>query len=118
MGSPSVDSLVKDSSVKDSSAKNTSPGSIRLIGSRDGRDGSVIIHQDVSLYAIQLTDQQSVTYDFAPHRSAWVQVARGSLDLNDRSLESGDGIAIRDLDTLTFTGRSAGAELLLFDLPA
>jgi len=117
LGSPSVDS----SSAKDSSATDGSPGSIRLIGSRNGRDGSVTIHQDVSLYAIQLTDQQSVTYTFAPHRSAWVQVARGSLTLNDRFLESGDGVAIDDrdtLDTLTFTGRSPGTELLLFDLPA
>ncbi|MFZ4667185.1 MAG: pirin family protein [Prochlorotrichaceae cyanobacterium] len=114
---PGYEEIRLDSPVLNSPLDAAS-GSLRLIGSRDGREGSVTIHQDVSLYAIQLTAEQSVTHDLAPHRSAWVQVARGSIALNDRFLEPGDGVAIQDLDTLTFTGRSPAAELLLFDLPA
>lgn len=88
-------------------------GRLRLVGSPDGRDGSVTIRQDVSLYAGVL-DGDAVRHVLAPERHAWVQVARGEIDLNGNALAAGDGAAISDERELRIAGK--GSELLLFDL--
>jgi redox-sensitive bicupin YhaK (pirin superfamily) len=90
-------------------------GRLRLIGSRDGREGSVIIHQNVDLYATVLKAGESVTHDIEAGRSAWVQVARGAVALNGTALKTGDGAAIRDVSMLTHEGTD-DAEVLLFDI--
>ncbi len=90
----------------------------RLIGSRDGRDGSVTIHQDVSLYTATLSAETELTYDLAAGRSAWVQVTRGAIALNGEHLEAGDGAAVADLDSLTVASTQSDSEILLFDLVA
>lgn len=91
---------------------------LRLVGSRDGRDGSVTIHQDVSLYATSLGEGDAVEHALAPGRVAWVQVARGAVNLNGHTLTAGDGAAVSDLDTLSLTGVANEAEVLLFDMAA
>ncbi|MDR3494765.1 MAG: pirin family protein [Ancalomicrobiaceae bacterium] len=88
---------------------------LRLIGSHDGRDGSVTIHQDVDLYAALLSDGASVTHEIVGGRGAWVQVARGSVKLNDTVLGEGDGVAIGTSGVLTLTGID-DTEVLLFDM--
>lgn len=93
-------------------------GQLRLVGSRDGRDRSVTIHQDVSLYATTLGEGDSVEHALAPGRVVWVQVARGAVDLNGQPLTAGDGAAVSDLDTLSLTGGATEAEVLLFDMAA
>jgi len=90
-------------------------GRLRLVGSKDGRDGSVTIHQDVDLYATLLRDGDAVTHDLRPGRYAWVQVARGQARLNGITLKEGDGAAVRDETALTLDS-DTGAEVLLFDL--
>ena len=93
-------------------------GILRLVGSRDGRDGSVTIHQDVSLYATSLREGETVNHQLADGRVAWVQVARGSVQLNARFLTAGDGAAITQLEQITLQGTSNDAEVLLFDMVA
>lgn len=93
-------------------------GQLRLVGSRDGRDGSVTIHQDAELYASNLKSGDQVSYSLRPQRSAWVQVARGAIALNGQLLAAGDGAAIVDEAMLELTGASDDAEVLLFDLAA
>ncbi|HEY9888765.1 MAG TPA: pirin family protein, partial [Candidatus Obscuribacterales bacterium] len=68
-------------------------GQWRLIGAPDGRDGSVTIHQDVNLYATQLAPEQTVTHTLAAGRVAWLQVARGAVQLHGHELTAGDGAA-------------------------
>jgi redox-sensitive bicupin YhaK (pirin superfamily) len=88
-------------------------GTLRLVASQDGREGSVTIHTDASLYTVNL-DGTSVTHDFAPGRHGWLQVARGSATVNGTPLAQGDGAAISDEARVTIEG--TGAEVLLFDL--
>ena len=88
---------------------------LRLVGSRDGRDGSVTIHQDVDLYASLLRANDSVSYELGEDRNGWVQVARGSVRLDDNELSAGDGVALKGARTLTFEGVD-DAEILLFDM--
>lgn len=90
-------------------------GQLRLVGSRDGRDGSVMIHQDVDLYASLLGANDSVSYELGEDRNGWVQVARGSVRLDDNELSAGDGVALKGARTLTFEG-VGDAEILLFDM--
>jgi redox-sensitive bicupin YhaK (pirin superfamily) len=90
-------------------------GQLRLVGSRDGRGGSVTIHQDVDLYATLLGDGDSLSRVLAAGRKGWVQVAQGSAVLNDQQLYPGDGVAIEGPATIVLTGVSE-AELLLFDM--
>jgi hypothetical protein len=92
-------------------------GRLRLIGSRDGREGSVTIHQDADLYATVLKAGEAVAHMIADGRSAWVQVARGAATINGTPLEAGDGAAIRDSGALVLEGID-DAEILLFDLGA
>lgn len=89
-------------------------GKLRLVASHDGAEGSLKIHQDAKLFAATIKDGQTITYDLPSGRYAWLQVARGSIDLNGQTLNAGDGAAIQDERTLTLRGRDA--EVLLFDL--
>jgi redox-sensitive bicupin YhaK (pirin superfamily) len=89
-------------------------GTLRLVASPDGSDGSVTIHQDARLYATLLDDGQSVTHPFAPKRHGWIHVARGEAAVNGKRLSEGDGAAVSDEAAVTISGR--GAEVLLFDL--
>lgn len=90
-------------------------GRLRLVGSHDGRDGSITIHQDVDLYATLLEEGDAVTHSLNPDRHAWVQVARGTATLNGIELRAGDGAAVSNETALTIAS-STGAEVLLFDL--
>lgn len=93
-------------------------GQLRLIGSRDGRDGSVTIHQDMSLYAARLSPGETVDYAPAEGRSLWLQVVRGGIELNGQPLHAGDGAAIEQEAAIALTGQSDDSEILLFDLAA
>lgn len=90
-------------------------GKLRLIGSRDGRDGSVKIHRDVDLYASRLGAGEGVSHGLRDGRGAWVQVVRGTMAINDENLRAGDGASIETAGTLRFEAQ-ADAEFLLFDM--
>jgi quercetin 2,3-dioxygenase len=90
-------------------------GKLRLIAAPDGRDGAVTIHQDVDLYSAVLQPQDRVTYQLQPNRYAWLQVARGAVNLNSHSLNAGDGVATSAAQLLEISS-DRGAEVLLFDL--
>lgn len=90
-------------------------GQLKLVASRDGRDGSVSFHQDASLYASALGPGQKVTHTLAPGRAAWVQVATGVVTVNGRKLVAGDGAAVENESALELVGVEDG-ETLMFDL--
>ncbi len=91
-------------------------GTLRLVGSRDGRDGSVTIHQDINLYAALLAEGETIHHSVDAGRSLWVQIARGAVELNGYSLAAGDGAAITQENALILKGLSNDAEILVFDL--
>jgi len=90
-------------------------GKLCLIGSRNGRDNSVTIHQDVDLFSSVLSPGQTVAHKLSPGRGAWLQVVRGAVVFNDKPLKAGDGVAIDAPDLLGIEGKHS-AEVLLFDL--
>ena len=86
-----------------------------LLASRDGRDGSLQVQQDVDLWVTLLEAGEARTLALRPGRHAWVHVARGSASVNGKTLGEGDGAAISGEDAVTLTGRGPG-EVLVFDL--
>jgi quercetin 2,3-dioxygenase len=90
-------------------------GKLRLIASQDGRDGSVTINQDASVHAAIIDATQSLTHSLGEDRFGWLQVARGSVRLNDVEMKQGDGATISNEQELTIKA-SSQAEVLLFDL--
>jgi redox-sensitive bicupin YhaK (pirin superfamily) len=88
---------------------------LRLLASPDGREGSVTLHQDVSLYAGKLSPETSVARALAPGRYGWVQVAQGALTLNGIALHEGDGAALEAETQLELRATEA-TEVLFFDL--
>lgn len=90
-------------------------GKFRLIASNDGAEGSVKINQDVSLFVTILAPGEQVTQALAGSRHAWVQVAKGEVELNGQKLHQGDGAAVSEETKLTIQA-TKDAEVLLFDL--
>ncbi len=88
---------------------------LRLVGSRDGRDGSMTIHQDVSLYASVLEAGTELAHDLGQDRRAFVQIVEGDLKVNGRMLAAGDGARIEEHDRIGFSAITE-AEFLLFDM--
>ena len=90
-------------------------GRWRLIGSRDGRDNSITVRQDVDLFAALVDGDETLDYALAEGRKGWLQVARGALTVNGEQLVAGDGLAIEGGTSLTASDGD-DAELLLFDM--
>jgi hypothetical protein len=90
-------------------------GRLRLVASRDGREGSLKIHQDVSVYNALLKGGEVVEHRLEAGRHAWLQVVKGTVELNGNKLDAGDGAAVSEESMLTI---SAGddSEVILFDL--
>jgi redox-sensitive bicupin YhaK (pirin superfamily) len=91
-------------------------GKLRLIASSDGRDGSVLIHQDASLYATVLNGSDRVEHALAAGRRAYVHVVRGVVSVNDVMLKGGDAAKFSEAGRIELAQAEA-AEVLLFDLP-
>jgi redox-sensitive bicupin YhaK (pirin superfamily) len=90
-------------------------GRLKLVASRDARDGAITIHQDVDLYAGVFAAGDEASLPLRPGRHAWVQVAKGRVDLNGTTLTPGDGAAVSDEASLELRIGDA-SELLVFDL--
>jgi quercetin 2,3-dioxygenase len=90
-------------------------GRWKLIASPQARDGSLTVHQDVSLFSTLLSKGDSVEYALAENRHAWVQIARGKGTLNGIAINAGDGAAISQEGRLVLTAAEP-LEALLFDL--
>lgn len=95
----------------DASKQNT----LRVVASRDARDGAVKIHQDVELYAGLLASGASLTHTLRPGRHAWVQMVKGAATLNGVALGQGDGVALSEEPAVELTA-TEDVEVLLFDM--
>jgi quercetin 2,3-dioxygenase len=87
-----------------------------LVASKDGRAGSVSVHQDADVWAARFSPGGQASIPFKPSRNIWTQVIRGAVTLNGTSLNAGDGAGIREEQVLQVRAVEA-AELLMFDLP-
>ncbi|MDN2709195.1 pirin family protein [Janthinobacterium sp. SUN118] len=91
-------------------------GKLRLIASGDGRQGSVLIHQDAAIYASILQEGEQLAHALEDGRCAYVHLIRGSLVVNGVALKAGDALKLTQEAAVTVT-QAEDAEFLLFDLP-
>lgn len=87
----------------------------QLLGSRDGLEGSLTIHQDVALSSTILESDNSLDYHFAEGRRGFLQIVSGKVRLGDETFASGDGVAISDVTSISANALEE-SELLLFDM--
>lgn len=91
--------------------KNT----LRLIASRNGDDGSLVIHQDIKLYAAILQKEHQMSVPLKSTFHYWLQLVRGQIKINDKTFEMGDGIAISNEQNIDIT-TVEDSEILFFEL--
>lgn len=87
-----------------------------LVASKNGRNGSVTINQDVDMYAAKAQDAGEKVMKTHQHRHLWVQVIKGEVKVDGTELSSGDGAGIKDVESVKLEW-SKGAEFIFFDLP-
>ncbi len=92
-------------------------GRLRLVGSPDGRHGSIVIHQDADIFATLLDGGETVTHGLKAGRKGWVQVVRGAVTVNGEPVRAGDGVAAEAEPSLAVISQADGSEVLVFDLP-
>jgi len=94
----------------------TKQGKLRLVASSDGRQGSVLIHQNASIYASIMQEGDALEHALDEGRTAYVHLIRGSLVVNGTPLKAGDALKLTQEAKVTLT-QAEDAEFLLFDLP-
>lgn len=90
-------------------------GQLQLMASQNGRDGSLVVHQNVDLYAGHLGQGESTGLPLRSGRGAWIQMVKGAVVVDDQPMTAGDGLAIAEDPEVNITA-SQDAEFLLFDL--
>lgn len=91
-------------------------GRLKLVASNDSRDGSLKINQDVAVYNSILSANEEVSYNLTAKRHGWVQVVRGSLEINGETLQTSDGAAVSNENLLKIKALENETEFILFDL--
>lgn len=106
-GAPRYDTLDISPDEKD--------GKLKLFLSKDGRDGSMLIHADADIYAATLNSEQRIETQLPEGHKGWVQVAKGTVTVNGEFLRKGDGLSISEAGKLVFE-KGDRAEFIYFDL--
>jgi redox-sensitive bicupin YhaK (pirin superfamily) len=86
------------------------------VASADGRDGSVLIHQNASVHAGLFDGDEAATLNVAAGRRIYVHVARGSVQVDGQRLDAGDAAKVSDQTSIRIDA-GVQSEVLVFDLP-
>ncbi|MBV1862352.1 MAG: pirin family protein [Nannocystaceae bacterium] len=98
----------------------TRRGQLRLVASADGRDGSLEIAQDASMFTTLLSNGDTVQHTAVPGRRTWIHAATGMIEVGEHRLEEGDALGTDEPGVLVLRGSDTdgdGAQALVFDLP-
>ena len=87
-----------------------------LLASQNAQSGSLKVHQDMTLLATKLGAERRLDYALKPERSAYLQVASGSVEIAGKPLNTGDAAMFVSAQTIEIKAVE-NAEILLFDLP-
>jgi len=89
--------------------------SFKLVASPEGREESMVIHQDAEVYLASFDEGSDIAWPLKSGRGAWIQVTRGEITISGIRLQAGDGVSIEKEKELKIHADS-NAEFLLFDL--
>ena len=90
-------------------------GKWQAIASPDGREGSLVIHQDAVFSVAELAADKQLPLSLASGRHGYLHVAYGSVLVGDTTLSGGDAITFTGESSLSITA-SENSQLLFFDL--
>ena len=90
---------------------------LTLLVSHDGRDGSLMMHQDASIYRLRLQQNEGSPILVSEGRVGYLHVVSGSAELDDSVLSAGDGLGVNQARELEIIAKSDNFEALWFDLP-
>ena len=94
--------------------KSDRSGRFTVLASGDPADGALTINADARVLGATLKAGESLTYDLAPGRRAYLVPAVGAVEVNGVALNARDGAGIVDEASLTVTA-TADAELVMVD---
>ena len=89
---------------------------LKLIASRDGRDGSILLHASSDLLVGALAKQQEACHQIIPGGQAWIQIISGSITVNELTLSTGDGVGIDDAFAPLYLCGKSESHFLIFDM--
>ena len=90
---------------------------LTLIVSPDGHNDSIPINQDAEIYQTLLEKNKTTGFDLNRNRKVWIQVAAGSIMVNDQPLVTGDGMSISDEEgNVELRGIDKVSNVLVFNL--
>ena len=96
-------------------------GALTPLVTPDGRDGSLHIHQDASMYRLRLAPGEGFTLSTTMHgdnnRSGYLHVISGTATAGELQLGAGDGVGFKKTREQEVTAGPGGFEALWFDLP-
>jgi hypothetical protein len=87
-----------------------------VVASRSGEQGSVVVHQDIHMYAGLFDGTERASLAVAKGRLIYMHVVRGSLSVNGHALKAGDAAKLIDESELSL-GQGNHAEVIVFELP-
>ncbi len=90
-------------------------GRLRLVASSDGRDGSLTLNADASLFAGLFDGDESLQRTLDPQRKTYVHLVRGEAQVNGTRLQAGDALRLEG-ETQLQIDSARDAEVLVFDL--
>ncbi len=90
-------------------------GGIILVASKNGKNGSITLNQDVDIYVCKARELGQKIIDIEKGRHLWVQLIKGELEILKEKLFPGDGIAISEIFSLELKWNE-GAEFIIFNL--
>ena len=90
-------------------------GTLKLVASPDGRDESVTIHADASMYAGLFDGAERAELALDNERLAYAHVVRGRVNLNGQPLHAGDAAKLSGESRLVID-QGHEAEVIVFDL--
>lgn len=99
--------------------RNIMTNQMTLLVSPDARDGSMEIHQDAEIWQVLVEENKTTGFDVNNKRKVWIQIAEGSVTVNDHPLVAGDGLAISDENTnIQLRGIDKLSNVIVFNLQA
>ena len=79
--------------------------------------GVSVINQDAKVYVSELAAGEKIAHEFEAGRYGWLQVIRGGVTVNGKTMAGGDAVAISQEPSITvMTEGPEPSEVLLFDL--
>ncbi len=89
-------------------------GKLCLLVSPEGKDNSLKIHQNVSIWSSIISENDTIEHLFGKDDYGWVQLVNGEITINNQTVKAGDGVAIKDEQFLNIKGHQKNSEFLLF----